>query len=623
MHLVRISLALLVLLSGQCFAGLFDKPANPLASSSGNEPLPVEQAFVFTTNPSSPGVLDLTWAVQPDYYLYRDKIHVSVDTDKVKTEVDIPELGDLKQDPLFGDVQVFHQSADAHVRYWSPQGLTSAILTVSYQGCWEGGICFPPQQRTIQLSGIPQEKPGLTAGNAAASAAKTEAAQGKGVTPPPENIDAWLSAGQGAFFSLLNGQSLWFVLGVFFIAGLGLSLTPCVFPMIPILSSMIAGQKGAMTGRRGFVLSLVYVLAMSMTYTLAGVFAGLAGANIQAQLQSPWVLGSMAVFFVLFALAMFDVITIQMPSALQSRLNDLSGRGQKRGGYLGITLMGILSALIVGPCVAAPLAGALLFIGQQGSPVVGGVALFAMSLGMGGPLLIAGSSAGHFLPRAGQWMNTVKKVFGVLMLLMALWLLERFIPWVWVLLLLSALCVVTAVVMGALDTAVSSGQRFVKGLACLLLIYGLSLALGVAGGGRSLLTPLDVYTGGVSSKTEQPGLKFERVTGWDELQQALSAAHAEGKPVMLDFYADWCISCKELEFGTFKDPQVIQALSSYKLIQVDVTANTADHKRMYDFYQLVGPPAMIFYSKDGEYLQDKSWSGVLNAEQFLGHLPVY
>ncbi|MDH2435184.1 protein-disulfide reductase DsbD [Pokkaliibacter sp. MBI-7] len=621
---------LLGILISPAYAGLFDK-------SSNTEPLPVDQAFVMSVDHNAKGEVALSWYISPSYYLYKDKIKVEVSGSQVESLM-LPDPGEEKPDPLFGKVVVYHQQAHAQISLARDESAAAAdTLTVTYQGCWEGGICFPPVQQQLKVTDIPVRTsdsintPVLPAGSVESSklSGPAESVQGQGVTAPPEgeqisasSAGSWFLAGQADFLQLLKQQSSWVIVLAFFIAGLGLSFTPCVFPMIPILSSMIAGQQGMMSSRRAFFLSLTYVLAMGVTYTIAGVIAGLFGANLQAQLQAPWILILLALFFVTFALAMFGVFTLQLPSALQSHISVAANR-KNGSGWLGIAMMGMLSALIVGPCVAAPLAGALIFIGQQGSAGLGAAALFAMSLGMGVPLLIVGTSAGHILPRAGAWMESVKHVFGVLMLLMALWLLERVLPLGLVLALLAIVLLLAAVVLGALqplDNNAGAGRRLGKGIALLVLLYSVVLLVGLAGGSRNPLAPLAVYAESSHEGNVSTELNFHTVTTWAELQQQLAQAKEQGRPVMMDFYADWCISCKELDAFTFKDAAVMQELKSFHLIRVDLTANTADHQRMYKFYELVGPPALVFYSSQGDLMRSMSWSGVLSAEQLLRHL---
>lgn len=410
----------------------------------------------------------------------------------------------------------------------------------------------------------------------------------------------------------------------FFGVGILLAFTPCVFPMVPILSSLIVGQRGEVTTRRAFSLSLVYVLAMAVTYTFAGVMAGLFGANLQAAFQNPWIIGSFSAVFVLLALAMFGFYNLQLPSALQTRLSELSNR-QRGGTYIGAGVMGLLSALIVGPCMAAPLAGALIYIGQSGDAVLGGAALFAMSIGMGIPLLAVGASAGRWLPRVSGWMTTVKAVFGVLLLALAIWMLDRIVAPQVTMTLWGVLLIVTAVYMGALTGLMPEAagwDKLRKGAGLVMLVYGGLLLVGAAGGGHDPLQPLNgvSFTAGSNAATAEAGLRFTRVKGVAELDRELRAAAAAGKTAMLDFYADWCVSCKEMERKTFSDPKVQAALANTVLLQADVTANDAADQALLKRYGLFGPPSILFFGEDGVERPPYRLVGFLDADDFLTHV---
>jgi len=405
----------------------------------------------------------------------------------------------------------------------------------------------------------------------------------------------------------------------FFGLGLLLTFTPCVLPMIPILSSIIVGQGEGLTTRKAFTLSLTFVLAMAATYTLAGVVAGLSGANLQAVFQNPWVLGVFSGLFVLLALAMFGLYDLQVPASLQARLTALSNR-QQGGTYIGVGIMGFLSALIVGPCVAAPLAGALIYIAQTGDAVLGGMALFALSLGMGTPVLLVGTSAGRLVPKVGPWMSAVKAGFGVLLLGVAIYLLERIVPeWV-VLLLWGALLCVVAVYLGAFDslgTDAGGPRRFAKGVGLVALVYGVALVVGGSAGGGDVFRPLGAFS--ASGGSEAPSLRFRPVKGLAGLEAELDLASSQGRPVMLDFYADWCVSCKELERYTFSDPEVQAVLSNAVLLQTDVTANDEQDRSLLRALGLFGPPAILFFGADGKERRSYRVVGFMDAEPFRAH----
>jgi len=409
------------------------------------------------------------------------------------------------------------------------------------------------------------------------------------------------------------------IIAVFFGFGLLLAFTPCVFPMIPILSGIIAGQGAGLTTRKAFVLSLVYVLAMALTYTLVGVLAGLLGANLQAAFQNPWILTAFALVFVGLALSMFGFYELQLPSSLQSKLAELSNR-QQGGTLIGVAIMGLLSALIVGPCVAPPLFGALIYIGHTGDALLGGLALFALSLGMGVPLILIGTSVGRYLPRAGAWMNTVKAVFGVALLGVAILMLERLLPPALAMVLWALLLICSAVYMGALNQlqpGANAWFKLWKGLGLVLLIYGALMLIGAAAGGRDTLQPLRglIPGGGV----EQLG--FKRIKSVADLERELAQARSDGQPVLLDFYADWCVSCQEMERYTFSDPSVMAELRRFVRLQADVTANDAEDRALIQGrFGLPGPPAILFFDRAGRELTHFRLVGFKPAEPFARHL---
>jgi thiol:disulfide interchange protein DsbD len=432
---------------------------------------------------------------------------------------------------------------------------------------------------------------------------------------------------QDQLANMIKSGNFMLTLLIFFGSGLLLAFTPCVFPMIPILSSIIAGQGDSITTRKAFTMSLVYVLAMALTYTVAGVVAGLFGSNLQAAFQNPWILSTFAVVFVALSFSMFGFYELQMPNAIQSKLTEISNR-QQGGTLTGVAIMGFLSALIVGPCVAAPLMGALIYIGQTGDAVLGGSALFALSMGMGAPLLVIGTAAGKLLPKAGGWMDAVKAVFGVLLLAVAIWMLERIIPAQVSMLLWAALLIVSAIYMGALDSlpqGISGWRRLWKGIGLIGLIYGALLLVGVASGGGDALQPLKgIGFGGVGGSAQtsvaQQKLPFKNIKGLDGLNRELQAAKAEGKVVMLDFSADWCISCKEMEKYTFSDPGVQQALHDVVLLKADVTPNDELDQALLKNFGLIGPPSILFFDRNGEEKRNYRLVGFLKPDKFKAHV---
>ena len=574
------------------------------------ELLPADEAFAFRARLEAPDRLVASWVVAEGYYLYRDKIRLRSKTPGVT--LGEPQLPPAEQhdDPQFGSVAIYRGPVDVTypIRGLSPQ-VESLEIEARYQGCADLGVCYPPITKTLRFTGAE-----LAALREAAGAQPSAAAGAEGAPPaaapapeaaPATEATAPLSE-QDRIGRMLADRSIWFNVLAFFGFGLLLSLTPCVFPMIPILSGIIVGQGRTTSTRQAFLLSLAYVLAMALTYTVVGVLAGLFGANIQAWFQNPWILTGFALLFVLLALSMFGFYELQMPSAIQSRLSLLSNR-QEGGRLTSAAVMGFLSALIVGPCVTAPLIGALIYIGHTGDAVLGGLALFSLSLGMGTPLLLIGTSAGKLLPKAGPWMDAIKAFFGVLLLGVAIWLLARILPAAVTMLLWGVLAVVSGVYLGALTPPRPEGSRwqlFWKGLGVVVLLVGALEIVGAAAGGDDPLQPLRGLLrgggGGGAATAEAEGLPFQRIKGLRGLEDALATARAQGRPVMLDFYADWCISCKELEKFTFSDPQVRAALQGVMLLQADVTANDAEDRALLKRFDIIGPPAILFFGPDGK-----------------------
>jgi thiol:disulfide interchange protein DsbD len=497
------------------------------------------------------------------------------------------------------------------VRLPVESGSGAFTLTTRLQGCADRGLCYPPEQRTAQLL--------LTgASNAAAPPGAGTASAGSEFVTATE---------QGRIDSALKSRSLLAVLPIFFVLGLLLSFTPCVLPMLPILSSIIVGESGhqrnggdqLLTRTRGFVLALAYALGMAIVYTALGVAAGLAGEGLAAALQQPWVLALFAALLVALALSMFGFYELQLPSAWQTRLAQASGRSS--GGTLaGVFTMGAISALIVGPCVAAPLAGALLYISQTRDVVIGGSALFAMAAGMSVPLLLVGVSAGSLLPRAGRWMESIKRLFGVLLIAVALWMVSPVIPAWAQMLAWAAFFIVSATYLCALDTLpmdASGWQRLGKGVGLVLLVLGAVQIVGAASGGRDVLRPLERLASGAGA-SETGSLAWRRVESVDQFDAALAGAN--GKPVLLDFYADWCVSCKEMDRFTFSDPRVANKLAGIQLLRADVTANNAEDKALLKRFGLFGPPGTIFFDGQGDEVPGTRVIGFEPANQFLTSL---
>lgn len=594
-------------------AGLFDN--NNAGTAEG--PLPVEQAYIFVPEVGNNGKVYLRWNIPERYYLYRDRITVTA-SDTLEVVSRINGTTDTKDDPLFGTVEVFHNNADVTLQLRSVTGKPSdGSLNISYQGCWEGGICYPPVTTSLDLNDIPAviEKEAAEVLKPAADALEKAA-------PVVQPVPSALLSEQDQFASIISGDSLFLTLGAFFLAGLALSLTPCVFPMIPIISSIIAGHGHRITTKRAVFLSMVYVLAVSVTYTVAGVLAGLFGENLQAAFQNPWIISFFSLIFVLLSLSMFGFYELQVPSAWQTKLNSTSHH-QQGGTVTGVAIMGLLSALIVGPCMAAPLAGALIYIGQTGDPVMGGLALFTLSMGMGVPIILIGASAGKLLPKAGHWMDSIKAGFGVALLLMAIWMLDRVVPVAVTMALTAIVLIITAIYMRALDQIPHNAKGWLKlwkGVGIMLLLYGTALLVGVFSGGSNMLYPLKGLASSSSANVQTSELSFITVASISELEPVLQDAKRTGKPVMLDFYADWCISCVELEYVTFADTAVKQALSGFVRVKVDVTANDENAKALNKSYGVIGPPALVFYDKSGALQPQLMLVGVIEPKNFINHL---
>ncbi|WP_374277225.1 protein-disulfide reductase DsbD [Azonexus sp.] len=539
--------------------------------------------------------LEISYEIAKGYYLYRDKFRFVADGDAASLGEPVFPKGKEKDDDNFGKVEVYYKSVAVRVPVErNASGTLALTLKVTSQGCADAGVCYPPQTQALAVE-LPDP----------ASAPAAPAGAGDGDE-------------SGTIAATLKHAGFWTSLALFFVAGLGLSLTPCVFPMIPILSGIIAGQGQRSSHARGFWLALAYVLGMAVTYAAAGVAAGLTGTLISSALQNPWVLGAFALVFVVLSFSMFGFYELQLPVALQSKLSEESGHLQGGRG-VGVFLMGALSALIVGPCVAAPLAGALLYIGQTGDAVLGGSALFAMALGMGAPLIAVGVAGGSLLPKTGPWMEGVKKAFGVLLLATAVWLVSPVVPPVAAMLAWAALLIIPAIYLHALDPLPPTAKgwhRFWKGIGIVMLLTGAALLIGALAGSRDPLQPLAGLRGGAVA-AESARLPFEPVRSVAELDARLAAVD---RPVMLDFYADWCVSCKEMEKFTFADPAVRARLAGFTLLKADVTANGADDKALLARFGLFGPPGIIFFDPRGKEIAGVRVVGYQDAASFLRSL---
>ena len=609
-NLLKYFLSFLLLLSISLPAGAAES-FNLLDGLGGQDDiLDPDDAFK-VSHDSQPGQFKINWVIADGHYLYRDKMQITAsDPDVITKPLQMP-AGEAKEDPVFNKtLHVFHHFADATLPYhYTNNGGKDVTFKVKYQGCSEiSGICYPPQSKTFTVRLSP-----ISEAQAATIASSTSSPSGAGAEPVSE---------QDEIANALRSGNTLLTLLIFFGAGLLLAFTPCVFPMIPILSGIIVGQGEDISTRKAFYLSLIYVLAMAMTYTIVGILVGLSGENIQAWFQNPWIIGSFAIIFVALSFSMFGFYELQMPSSIQSKLTHISN-SQQGGNIIGVAIMGFLSALIVGPCVTAPLVGALIYIAETGDAVLGGLALFSLSMGMGAPLLVIGASAGKFLPKAGIWMDAVKAVFGVLLLGLAIWLLERVAPAGFTMFLWAALIIVSAIYMGAIDglTAGSSGwKKLWKGLGILLLIYGIIILLGLASGNRNVFQPLKGLGGSSNAAAQVEHLSFIQIKGVDGLNAELAKAKAAGKTVMLDFYADWCVSCKEMEALTFADPSVKKALEGVVLLQADVTPNDDQDTELYKHFGIIGPPSIMFFGADGIERRNYRVVGYKPAEEFSQHV---
>jgi thiol:disulfide interchange protein DsbD len=586
-----------------------DKPKLDLATvgqSGGlgkSEFVPVDEAFKPVLIPIDGNTVEISFEVLDDYYLYKDKISVTALSENVQLgNLDLPK-GKVKYDEFFGESEVYLEDVFARLPLAraTPEEM-ELELEVNFQGCAEGGLCYPPTTRVVTTS-LPK------------ATTVTDLASMPDRSAPVSE--------QGKLAQVITGSSIWVTIGVFFVAGLGLAFTPCVLPMVPILSGIIAGEGDNVSPSRGFFLAFTYVMGMALIYTAAGVGAAAAGLQLQATFNQPWVLILFSSLFVALAFGMFGAFDLQMPSAIQSRLATVSGN-QKSGTAIGAFVMGALSALVVTACVAPALIAALTVMAQTGDMLRGGTALFAMSLGMGAPLLAVGAAQGQLLPKAGAWMVAVKAAFGFMFLGLAVWMLSRILPGSVTLALWAVLIFMIGVFMGGLTTLTTDStitQKLGKGFGLLAIIYGLLLFLGSLTGGSNPLKPLaTVSFGSGVMVAEEKHLEFQRIKTVADLDREIAAAAASGKTAMLDFYADWCVSCIEMEEYTFTDAGVQAALANSVVLQADVTANDAEDQELLNRFGVFGPPTIIFFGKDGQQRHGYEVVGFMKAEDFANHI---
>lgn len=548
--------------------------------------LPPEQAFPFAAEMVGDDVIIARWNTADGYYLYRDRLGFQVHGAEI-AGYELPD-GEIKDDPNFGPMEVYYGPLEVYIRLAEPAP-GDVVLTADYQGCADTGLCYPPMSTEFDMAG------GTVSAGLSGGGGGTAGASGDRLT------------------MLLSGGNTALIMAGFFGAGLLLAFTACLYPLIPILSGIIAGDTHR-NSTRAFMLSLVFVQATAVTYAGAGVAAGLSGSAIQADLQGPWVLGSFAALFVILALGMFGAFNLQMPASIQSRLDSISRR-QRGGTFIGAGIMGALSALIVGACSGPALIAALVFISGTGDAWLGGLALFAMANGMGLPLLVLGTAAGRWLPAAGPWMVTVRRVFGVVFLGVAIWMLDRFVAGPVILALWALLLIGTALWLGGPlrrgdGTLAIRTRQFA---AAVFLIWGAVLLVGAAAGGRSFWQPLQPL---VQSDEREPAPAWTTVSTVDELEAAVRQASGDGRSVLLDVYADWCIYCVQLENNTFPDPRVRQATGESLMLKVDVTAMDSDDKALLSHLDVFLPPAVIFFGPDGRERREHRVVGFMPADEF-------
>ena len=567
-------------------AGLLDnRPSSTLgAINNSNDFLPVRDAFRLNLIDTTPETIKLRFVPTEGYYLYRHKF--AFKTEPADIALGTPQLppGEQKHDEYFGDVEVYHGILDVDI----PRPANDQrpfTLVVTYQGCADKGLCYPPETERLNIGGTPVS---TAVAEAAAPAAKS-----------------WG----------------WRELALFFLAGLGLTFTPCVLPMLPILSGVVL--RGQVGGLRGFSLSLAYVLPMAACFALLGALMGMFGAqlNLQARLQSVWVLAPFALFFAIFALAMFGVFELKLPQAISNRLDRVANRTQ--GGSLwGAAVLGVVSSLLVSPCVSAPLAGALLYISASGDALGGGLKLFALGLGMGAPLLLVATGGAAWLPKSGPWLVSVKNAIGVLLLGLAIGLLSRVLPGPITLLLIGLLAAGVSLFLGTLEFGYKAPrQRLAQLLGLFLLVYALACWYGALSGQSDPFNPVGhsqpVAPAASAPQTED---QWQTVSTAGELDKVLAQASAAGQPLLLDWYADWCISCKVIEREVLNAPEVTAQLGDYRLIRFDMSASNAEQRDLLDGYQLFGPPAILFFAPSGDEWQDLRVVGEVDAPEFARRL---
>ncbi|WP_163831774.1 protein-disulfide reductase DsbD [Spartinivicinus ruber] len=592
---------------------LFGGNDDPAAYLGDTEFLPVEEAFQVSGQIVNQEAL-ITVKVTPEHYLYKERFRFQSLTEGISLKEPIFPKGKLKFDQFAQkDLEVY--PTDVVVKLPLSQSKDILEVAVTFQGCADAGLCYPPH--TINLA--------LTPGNTSSAEASTTTNALQSTNKSARQVSAVPPSEESQLYSLLSSGSWVLIIFSFIAGGIALSFTPCVLPMVPILSSLIIGQQKHSTSHsRNFWLSVAYVAGMSLVYTALGVLVGLLGIsfNLPAKLQSAWVLVPFAIFFAVLSLSMFGLYTLNLPQALQAKIHAISEQ-QKAGAFTGVFIMGMLSAVMVSPCVSAPLIAALTYISQTGDPLIGGVALFSLSIGMGLPLILIGAGAGSLVPKAGAWMNSVKNVFGVMLLAVAVWMLERVLPGPVTLVLWAALLIGSAVYMGALQFERTKGWPALwQSLGIVMMVYGFCLIIGAAQGQQDPLRPLS-FASKVSASTASNSSSnqiFTKIYTAQELQQALALAKSQQKPVMVDLYADWCISCKVIEREVLPAENVKPLLTQFSLIKLDITAFNHEQQQLLKKYSIFGPPALLFFNKTGEELPNLRVQGEITANSLENHL---
>ncbi|MVF11362.1 protein-disulfide reductase DsbD [Ketobacter sp. MCCC 1A13808] len=582
-----------------------------------DEFLPVNEAFKVQGVEDGSYVV-FRYQIADGYYLYKDRFQFGI------TEGGSGELGEpvfqqaakWKEDPIFGQVEVFYSQVNIYLPVLNTDG-GFVEIDAGYQGCADKGLCYIPQTYTNMYQ-VDTQAPAPEI-NPQPSPPQPVTGDDPGehsVAPPslaPSTAATLDTSDALSLETFLSGNGLFSILGVFFLIGIGLTFTPCVLPMVPILSGIIVGQGPELSRSKAATLSFTYVTGMALTYAALGVVAGVSGARLPVALQNPTILFSFAALFVVLSLSMFGFYEMQLPSALQNRFNDISNK-QKSGTYIGVAVIGILSALLVSPCVSAPLAGALLYIGQSGDWLLGGFALLALGYGMGVPLLVIGITGANILPKAGGWMDNVKGLFGAMLLAVALWLVKHLMPAVLAWTLAGGLLILVGLYLGALDPLQSPKGKLFKAIGLSALICGAGLIL------NSVISP--VTTVDNRAETQTLAVPFESVRSEAELDRLLAEARSNNQPVIVDYFAEWCTACYEMEHETFTQADVQARLKQHRWVQIDLTNNPEDDALL-NRYQLPGPPAILFFDADGKELSQARIYAYKSKPQFLLHLEKY